>query len=66
MDDPHASCGSLSLTIYSPKVPTVASPYYVVKEAEHVTTRFFLFYPSTSVNVNIIADDIKCLNDFIK
>ncbi|KAF0972282.1 hypothetical protein FDP41_009185 [Naegleria fowleri] len=59
-------CIMICEVVKAPGVPTVASPYYVVKEAEHVTTRFFLFYPSTSVNVNIIADDIKCLNDFIK
>ena len=50
----------------APGVPTTASPYYVVPQAEHITTRFFCFYPKSDTNVNVIADNIKCLKDFVE
>ena len=57
-------CICICEVVKAPGVPTTASPYYVVKEAEHVTTRFFLFYPSSETSFSVIADDIKSLNNF--
>ena len=59
-------CVMICEVVKAPGVPTTASPYYVVKEAEHVTTRFLFFYPSSSTSINIVADSIKGLDSFIK
>jgi len=51
------SCGSMKCmaileVVKGPNIPTTPNPYYVITETKYITTRFFLFWPSsTSVNV---------------
>ncbi|KAL9641426.1 hypothetical protein ABK040_013355 [Willaertia magna] len=59
-------CIMICEVIKAPGVPTTPSPYYVVKQTEHVTTRFFLFYPSSNTNVSVMANNLTSLNDFVK
>lgn len=50
-------CMSICEIVKAPNVPTTPNPYYVVDQAQCITTRFFMFYPKGG-NVNVRAKEL--------
>jgi len=57
-DSSSLMCLAICEVVKAEGVPTTANPYYVVQEAQHVNTRFFLFYPKGMQGTSIKADSL--------
>lgn len=57
-DSQNIQCIAICEVIKAPNIPIIPNPYYVVDQPLCITTRFFLFYPKGSLNLNIKAKSL--------
>jgi hypothetical protein len=60
----NLKCLSIVEIVKHPEVQSVPNPYYVIKNPDHITTRFFFFYPNES-GLNANAKDLD-LHTFVQ
>ncbi|KAL6047956.1 Poly [ADP-ribose] polymerase 6 [Balamuthia mandrillaris] len=58
-DSSSLTCMAIAEVVKHPDVPHTPNPYYVVRNADCVATRFFLFYPGGNSGVNVQAKDLN-------
>eukprot|EP01087_Luapelamoeba_hula_P022335 TRINITY_DN7973_c0_g1_i1.p1 TRINITY_DN7973_c0_g1~~TRINITY_DN7973_c0_g1_i1.p1 ORF type:complete len:784 (+),score=143.95 TRINITY_DN7973_c0_g1_i1:56-2407(+) len=53
--DSSLVCLAIAEVVKHPEAPHTANPYYVVRNADYVATRFFLFYPGGNSSLQLQA-----------